>query len=586
MTFIYGSYLPIIIVFWVIFSIYVLFGEKKFFNFVNTYWFLKRRWRHYLGTTLWLLGIFGLLLSLMDWRGPEERIKAQVPEDKTIILIDTSASMLAEDVKPSRLQKAVMLAKHFIRRAAGQQMSIVAFAEVQTKIVPFTNDVDLLDARLDSLKNLRNHYGSSALTIAMQESIQYFKESGDTTGNIVVITDGEETAEGIDLKIPKEIRVALIGVGTTGGGRIPLDDSRGFRFGYKKSKGVEIITKLAPNYFKTLEKQIPISKSWILGSYTLPSDEIVDFFKTEKKKSEQQQDMVVRPVKMEWIVIPSIVVYIFGLLLRSMTPYRLSSFLLLFFLSSGVMAQSEEVEEKKELSPQTMEKLNQLEKGNLSLVEKLKLADELQVQNADDQAIPLYQEALTSGEDVSSESLFNYGTALLKKGNIAEGLSIYQSLKQHLPENQKDEYLEKMSQNTIHAINQKKQKEEQKKNQKNDKNNDQNDSKDQNQGSSGQNEKQDQKDKKNNKNQDGKDKKDKEDKKEKDKKNQQDQSDKQDKEDEKEKKPDGEKKPMPPKKVSPLLKQLMSDDRQLQMKMIENGTKDLNKRHSRENKDW
>ena len=43
---------------------------------------------------------------------------------------------------------------------------------------------------------------------------------------------------------------------------------------------------------------------------------------------------------------------------------------------------------------------------------------------------------------------------------------------------------------------------------------------------------------------------------------------------------------MPPKKVSPLLKQLMSDDRQLQMKMIENGTKDLNKRHSRENKDW
>ena len=49
---------------------------------------------------------------------------------------------------------------------------------------------------------------------------------------------------------------------------------------------------------------------------------------------------------------------------------------------------------------------------------------------------------------------------------------------------------------------------------------------------------------------------------------------------------EGEKKPLPPKKIPAKLKQLMSDDRQLQMKMIENGTRDLNKRKSRESKDW
>ncbi len=43
---------------------------------------------------------------------------------------------------------------------------------------------------------------------------------------------------------------------------------------------------------------------------------------------------------------------------------------------------------------------------------------------------------------------------------------------------------------------------------------------------------------------------------------------------------------MPPKKLPAKLKQLMSDDRQIQMKMIENGTRDLNKRQSRESKDW
>ena len=96
----------------------------------------------------------------------------------------------------------------------------------------------------------------------------------------------------------------------------------------------------------------------------------------------------------------------------------------------------------------------------------------------------------------------------------------------------------------------------------------------------------DQKNKKEDKNQKGKDKKDQnKDKKDSD-KDKDKSEDQQDKKDDKEEKPKEEQKPMPPKKVSPLLKQLMSDDRQLQMKMIENGTKDLNKRHSRENKDW
>ena len=585
MTFIYGNYLPFIILGWIIISFIVFRGERKFFAFVQTYWFLKRRWRHYIGTFLWLLGMLGLLLSLMDWRGPEEKIKAQVPEDKTIILIDTSASMLAEDVKPSRLQKAVMLAKHFIRRAAGQQMSVVAFAEVQTKIVPFTNDVDLLDARLDSLKNLKNHYGSSALTIALQESIQYFKETGDTNGNIVVITDGEETAEGIDLKIPKEVRVALIGVGTTNGGRIPLDDSRNFRFGYKKYKGKDITTKLNPEYFKTLEKQIPVAKSWILGSYSLPSDEIVNFFKTEKKKSEQQQDMIIRPVKMEWIVLPSLLLFILGLMLKSMTPYRLSSFIVCFLLSTQLFAQdpSEQKEEKKELSPQTMSKLQALERGELSNIEKLKLADELQTQDSVDQAIPLYQESLSTGETMPAESVFNYGTALLKKGDIAQGLSVYEKMKDQIPSDQKEDYLKKMAQNTMFALKkQQEQQKQEKQNKEDKKKNDQGESENQGQGSSGSNEKKDQKDKKENKDQKGKDKKDeKQDKKE----NPEDNKDQKDDQKE-EQKPKDEQKNMPPKKVSPLLKQLMSDDRQLQMKMIENGTRDLNKRHSRENKDW
>src|SRR5690606_26849719 len=263
-----------------------------------------------------------LLTSLLDFRGPEEKIKTAAPSERTIILVDTSASMLAEDVKPSRLQKATLIAKHFARKAGGHQLSVVAFAEIQKKIVPFTNDLDLIDSRLDSLKNLKNQYGSSALNVALQESVQYFKETGgEAVGNILVLTDGEETAESIDLKIPETVHVALVGIGTAQGGRIPLDDSRGFRYGYKKDKGVDVITKLNESYFKDVVQQIPSGKYWLTNTYSLPAEEILQFFSREDTKSHTEQDMIIKPVLMEYIVLPSLLILVVRYVLKFFTAF-------------------------------------------------------------------------------------------------------------------------------------------------------------------------------------------------------------------------------------------------------------------------
>ena len=245
MNFLRMDLLPYILVSLFIFSFGLFYYQRKFFKIVKLYWFYERSYFHYFSSLLYIAAFFMLTLALLDPRGPDEKIKVEMPESKTIILIDTSASMLAEDVQPSRLSKAVLVAKHFARKAAGQQIAIVAFAEIQKKIVPFTSDIDLIDARLDSIKSLKNQNGSSAISASIQESIAYFKEtSGNAVGNILVITDGEETANPLNLKIPKEVKLAIVGIGTERGGRIPLDDRQGFRFGYKKNRGADVITKL------------------------------------------------------------------------------------------------------------------------------------------------------------------------------------------------------------------------------------------------------------------------------------------------------------------------------------------------------
>lgn len=322
MNFLRMDLLPYIFLLIIIFSIGLIWYERKFFKIVKLYWFYERSYFHYFSSLLYLGAIALLSLALLDPRGADQKVKVEIPESRTIILIDTSASMLAEDVQPSRLSKAVLVAKHFARKAAGQQISIVAFSEIQKKIVPFTTDIDLIDARLDSIKNLKNQNGSSAISVSIQESISYFKETSENPmGNILVITDGEETSESLNLKIPKEIKLAFVGIGTERGGRIPLDDRQGFRFGYKKHRGQDVVTKLSEDFFKKIVADLPEAKYWIVNTYSLPTEEIKDFFSGINAKGKTQRDMTIRPVKMELFVIPSIILLILAILFKMFRVY-------------------------------------------------------------------------------------------------------------------------------------------------------------------------------------------------------------------------------------------------------------------------
>lgn len=581
------NYLPFVIVAAVVLVVVFFFYEKKFFAFIKTYWFFKRSKINILSSFLVLLGFIGLAISLLDFRGPEEKVKTAAPAERTIILIDTSASMLAEDVKPSRLQKAVLIAKHFARKAGGHQLSIVAFAEIQRKIVPFTNDLDLIDARLDSLKNLKNQYGSSALNVALQESVQYFKESGgEPVGNILVLTDGEETAESIDLKIPESVHVALVGIGTTQGGRIPLDDSRGFRYGYKKDKGVDVITKLNESYFKDVVKQIPSGKYWMANTYSLPSEEILEFFTRSDKKSEAEQDMVIKPVLMEYVVIPSLILLVAGYVLKFFKVF--ATLILILYLPLGF---SQDNEKKIELSPEVQDAMESLKRGELNKVERLKLASDLLKSGAAEEANSLFKENLNSKDiekDLPPEAYLNFGNSFLETGDVNEALNIYDRLDSSLDNSARSQEIrDTMDKNIASFFKQQeeKNKEDQKQKKKDkdqNKGNDENKSNDKNSGNSDQNQDKNQ--------QQGNDSKS-------DEKKDQDQNgenenkennaeNNEQNENKKEMSGEEEQKKTPPQKLPAKLKQLMFDDRQLQMRMIENGTKDLNKRKSRKSKDW
>ena len=452
--------------------------------------------------------------------------------------------------------------------------------------------------------------------VAIQESIQYFKESGNNSqGNLLVLTDGEETADGVKLNVPKDIHVALVGIGTEQGGRIPMDDGRGLRYGFKKSAGKDVITKINERFFERTAADLPSAKYWLANSYTLPSDEIVEFFRGEIVKGENQQDMIVRPVMMEWIVLPALALMAAAYLFKAFSIFTLGMLLL---ISPGWSQQNSEEDKGPKLSEETISKLESFQHGKLSKLEKIKLADDLHKAGAIDEALQIYQENLPADKvdsTIPPEAYLNYGTGLLQKEQTARGLEVYNKLSTSLGDSSEASKLrEMMTKNTLSHFKkkeEKKKKEEQdkKEKKKQDENKDQKnqnqngESKDQkNQNSqgnsgekkpqSGENQPQDPKDQKG----EGKDEKDKKDKgeEEKEKKDQGDkdqdgeEGNKKNEDQKKEGSPEESepKKNMPPKKLPAKLKQLMSDDRQLQMKVIENGTRDLNRKRQRNSKDW
>ena len=177
-------------------------SEKDFFRWIREHWFFQISKTRKVSNILNLIGISLLLVALLDFRGEEEIITGKVTQQRTIMLIDSSASMLAEDVRPNRFKKAILLAKHYIRKAIGHQISVIVFSDMQKTIVPFTADVDLIESRLSNLETMDLIRGGSALKSSLQESIQNLKNnSSDAVGNILIFSDAEDTTDFSDLKI-------------------------------------------------------------------------------------------------------------------------------------------------------------------------------------------------------------------------------------------------------------------------------------------------------------------------------------------------------------------------------------------------
>lgn len=601
MKIMYSSYIPLLVLVILAFLFYVIKYEKEYFGWVKKYFFMERSWWSRLSSLLYLLSMILFLISLLDFRGPEQKLEADIPDQRTIIIIDSSASMLAEDVRPNRFQKSLLLARHFVKKAAGHQIAIVLFSDTQKRLVPFTDDIDLLDARVAGLSKIRIENGGSNIKQAIAESLQYFKAQDSNveniSGNILIFTDSESNEESFNFKIPDSVNIAMIGVGTARGAPIPIRSKDGVFRGYKRFNNEKVISKLDENFLKSFSKVADNYKYWISTSFSIPTEKILDFFRNQHKRKLSKGLVRSRPVYSKYVLLPAILSMIAALILQLKPTLVIQQFIFIILLLANPMNVSlAQEKEPKPLDKETLKLLDILSQGTLDVKNRLKIAEGMLRANEFEKAKTLYEENLKLEGGKNFKAHVNYGTLLLAIGDILGGANIYQKI--HSNKLVDDQIKEVARKNLLLALNQQKQQQKDKKNKNKDQKQDQNQSQgkgekseqsDQNkQNQQGQENNQNQEQKKDGKEEDQKEKNKNKEKKEKGKKNNSKESQDGKKKEEKKKSIKEREEEIKRKrkmvKIPAMLKQIMSDDSQLQKKYIDTSTKKKNQRDKR--KDW
>mgnify|MGYP001564473014 FL=1 len=209
------------------------------------------------------LTLFAIVLIIVALANPQ--VGTKIEEVKQIgievyILLDVSRSMGAEDIKPSRLEKAKFEIAKLIQKLQGDKIGLIVFAGQAYVQFPLTSDYAAANLFLNAVDFNSVPQPGTAIGPALDLALKSFRYDDDTKKAIVVITDGEDHEGNIDAALDeansKDVSIYTIGFGSSVGVPIPVYDDSGVQRGYKKdNQGNIVLTKLDETILKMISEK-------------------------------------------------------------------------------------------------------------------------------------------------------------------------------------------------------------------------------------------------------------------------------------------------------------------------------------------
>ena len=189
---------------------------------------------------LHLLALAFLITALARPRTVDVSTKTKTTRGIDIVMaIDVSASMLAKDLKPNRLEALKNVAADFIKGRPNDRIGLVEYAGESYTKTPITSDKAIVLRSLKDIKYNAIIEGGTAIGMGLATAVNRLKDSKAKSKIIILLTDGVNNSGSINPKIASELAVEFgiktytIGVGTNGMALSPvrLKSNGGFQYG-------------------------------------------------------------------------------------------------------------------------------------------------------------------------------------------------------------------------------------------------------------------------------------------------------------------------------------------------------------------
>lgn len=210
----------------------------------------KRQWVPFLLTVL----TGSLLITALAGPSWEKIVQPLLKtQEGLIIALDLSKGMDAQDIKPSRLQRAVYKISDLLALRREGQTALIVFSGDPFVVTPFTDDTSAIKALLPALDTTimpsEGHHADQAIA----KGAELFKQAGITNGTILLLTSAlsqQEMEKSIELATKEGLTISVLAVGTEEGAPIPRLEG-GF---VKDERGTVVVSTLSKDNLVQLAK--------------------------------------------------------------------------------------------------------------------------------------------------------------------------------------------------------------------------------------------------------------------------------------------------------------------------------------------
>jgi len=375
-----------------------------------------------------------------------------------IIALDVSNSMLAEDIRPNRIERARQAVSRFIDRLSDDRIGLIVFAGKAYPLLPLTNDYAAAKMFLNNANTDIVPIQGTSIADAIDLAMRSFP-AGPQGKALIIITDGEDHEGDVIKKVEearsKGIVIHTIGIGSTQGVPIPLYRND-VRIGFRTTRdGQTVITRLN----ESMLQQIASAGQGIYVRATNAQfglTRIFDEINRMEKGEFEGKVFAEFESRFYYFLYLVLLLLVFEALVyeRSSRWFRRLSkvipVILLLLTTSSVFAQGENKSIRKGNRAYRDQQFNEaelnyrkaLESNSNSFRGNFNLGNATYRQENFEEAASAFQRAIANQTDKKalSKAFYNYGNSLLLNKQIPESIEAYKNALRLNPDDEDARY--------------------------------------------------------------------------------------------------------------------------------------------------